>query len=48
MSYGLALSAMLERSSSSMFSRLFGRVLSACWSAFTAELLRPFRDVLDV
>ena len=38
-----ALSAMPGRSSSSMLSRLFGRVLSACWSAFTAELLRPFR-----
>ena len=23
-------------------------VLSACWSAFTAELLRPFRDIPDV
>ena len=28
---------------SSMLSRLLGRVLSACWSAFTAELPRPFR-----
>ena len=37
-----ALSAMPGRSSSSMLSRLLGRVLSACWSAFTAELLRPF------
>ena len=30
-------------SSSSMLSRLLGRVLSARWSAFTAKLLRPFR-----
>ena len=43
-----ALSAMPGRSSSLMFSRLLGRVLSACWSAFTEELLRPFRDVPDV
>ena len=28
--------------SSSMLSRLLGRVSSACWSAFTAELPRPF------
>ena len=36
------------RSSISMFSRLLGRVLSACWSAFTAELIRPFREGPDV